>query len=169
MEKTHYRKLINPDYLGAYAIEDGADLIVTIASIGQENVIGVGGKREVCPVMRFKEDVKPMIVNSTNFKSLRKLFESPYVEDWYGKRIALYADRNVRFGGEIVEGLRIRPQLPEEEAPACSECGQVIQDSGKFTARVIAKSSAAKYGRPLCMDCVARRKGAQDGGRDGDQ
>lgn len=164
MEKTHYRKLINPDYLGAYAIEDGADLIVTIASIGQENVIGVGGKKEVCPVMRFKEDVKPMIVNSTNFKSLRKLFGSPYVEDWYDKRIALYADRNVRFGGEIVEGLRIRPQPPEEET-ACSECGQVIADSGKFSARVIARTSAAKYGKPLCMDCAARRKEAPDGGQ----
>lgn len=162
-DKTHYKKLINPDYLGAYAIEDGQDLVVTIDSLSQEAVTGVGGKVETCPVMRFKEgDVKPMIVNSTNFKTLRKLFQSPYIEDWYGRQIALYADRNVRFGGEIVEGLRIRPGVPAPQDVACAECGQIIRDSGKYKAASIVKSSVAKHGTPLCYDCYAARKEAAD-------
>jgi hypothetical protein len=161
-EKTHYRKLINPDYLGAYAIEDGADLVVTIATIGQEIIKGVGGKEELCPVMRFSEDVKPMIVNSTNFKTLRKLFQSPYVEDWYGKQIALYADRNVRFGGEIVEGLRIRSSQPTVQELECANCGKIIADSGKYKAASIIKSSMAKHGVALCMDCYTAKKEAAD-------
>ena len=43
---THWKKLTNPDYLGAYSIEDGKDLILTIAYVRQEKVIGTDGKKE---------------------------------------------------------------------------------------------------------------------------
>ena len=45
---THWKKLTNPDYLGAYSIEDGKDLILTIAYVRQEKVIGTDGKKEDC-------------------------------------------------------------------------------------------------------------------------
>ena len=35
--KTHWKKLTNPDYLGAYALEDGEDMIVTIKNVSTKN------------------------------------------------------------------------------------------------------------------------------------
>ena len=46
MAKTHWKKLSNPDYLGAYALDPGKDLIVTIQSVGEERVTGSG--RSLC-------------------------------------------------------------------------------------------------------------------------
>ena len=43
--KTHWKKLQNPDYLGAYALENGKDLIATIKTVGLEMIIGADGKK----------------------------------------------------------------------------------------------------------------------------
>lgn len=159
MTKTHYKTLINPDYLGAYAVEDGKDLVLTIDKILSEVITGTGGKKETCPVMHFVEQVKPMIVNSTNFKMMKRLFQSPFIEDWYGKKIAIYADRNVKFGGELVEGLRIRPTLPTGTPDtACADCGEIIADTERYSAKSIVQASRSKYGVPLCMVCATARK-----------
>ena len=37
---THWKKLTNPNYLGAYSIENGQDLILTIKYVQEEKVIG---------------------------------------------------------------------------------------------------------------------------------
>ena len=38
MRLTHWKKLSNPNYLGAYSIEDNKDLILTISKVQQETV-----------------------------------------------------------------------------------------------------------------------------------
>ena len=37
MRLTHWKKLSNPNYLGAYSIEDNKDLILTISKVRQGN------------------------------------------------------------------------------------------------------------------------------------
>lgn len=108
---THYRRLINPDYLGAYSLDPGKDMIITIDSVKKENVTGQGGKVDECTVARFKESVKPMILNVTNCKMIASLYGTPYIEQWSGKKIQLYATE-VKMAGEMVEALRIRPKAP---------------------------------------------------------
>ena len=76
--KTHWKKLTNPDYLGAYSIENGSDLIATIKSVALENVTGADGKKEQCTVIRFVEDLKPFICNRTNAKTISKIYDTPY-------------------------------------------------------------------------------------------
>lgn len=87
MEKTHWKKLENPDYLGAYALQPDQDLIVQIKSIAQENVYNPNNnKEEVCTVAHFVgENIKPMILNVTNCKTISKIYGTPYIEDWAGK------------------------------------------------------------------------------------
>ncbi len=100
---THWKKLTNPNYLGAYSIEDGKDLILTIGTVAEETVIGADGKREDCPVCHFEErGVKPMILNSTNMKMITKLLGTPYIENWRGHKIQIGA-KKVKAFGEIVE------------------------------------------------------------------
>jgi hypothetical protein len=106
--KTHWKQLINPDYIGAYAIPDGEDLTVTIDFVRVEQITGSGGKKEECTVAHLKGQ-KPMILNVTNSKSIHKLY-GPYIEDWAGQQITLYAS-TTKMAGEVVECLRVRPHV----------------------------------------------------------
>lgn len=121
---THWKKLHNPDYLGAYALDPGKDIVVTIREVKNEVIIGADGKKEECIVAYFQGDVKPMILNATNSKSITKLLGTPYIEQWAGKSIQLYAAKVSAFG-EQVEALRVRPKLPELKKPTL--------DPGRFT------------------------------------
>lgn len=110
--KTHWKKLVNPDYIGAYAL-DGSDLTVTIERVTRELVTGDAGKKEECTVAYLKGQ-KPFILNRTNSKMIAKLYNSPYIEDWAGKKITIYPT-TTRVAGEVTECLRIRPSIPREE------------------------------------------------------
>lgn len=107
--KTHWKKLINPDYIGAYALQPDEDLVVTIDYVQREQVTGTGGKKEECTVAHLVGQ-KPLILNVTNSKSIAKLYGS-YIEDWSGKQITLYASMT-KLAGDMVECLRIRPSMP---------------------------------------------------------
>lgn len=110
MSKTHWKRLMNPDYIGAYSLQEGEDLTVTIDYVVREQITGTGGKKEECTVAHLVKN-KPFILNATNSKSIAKLY-GVYIEDWAGKKITLYAT-TTRMGGETVECLRIRPQVAE--------------------------------------------------------
>lgn len=117
MEKTHWKKLINPNYIGVYSLKNGEDLDVTIEKVVREQVVSTGGKKEECTVA-YLIGQKPLILNRTNSKTITKLFNSPYIEDWVGKKITLFSS-TTKLAGEIVECLRIRdiaPKLPELKA-----------------------------------------------------
>lgn len=109
---THFKKLQNPDYLGSYELPNGEDLILTIKSVATEMITGNGGKKEEKMVIRFAENVKPMICNRTNAKVIAKIHKTPYIEQWAGKPIQLYSSRITAFGEEV-DALRVRDFLPK--------------------------------------------------------
>ena len=53
-----------------------------------------------------------MIPNKTNMRIITKLFGTPYIEDWSGRKVIIYAAK-VRAFGEMIEALRIKNQLPQ--------------------------------------------------------
>ena len=112
---THWKKLINPNYIGAYTLDDGKDLVVTIESIKREMVAGPDGKKEECTVAYLKGQ-KPLILNSTNSKQIEKITGTPHIEEWSGKSISLYVAK-VKAFGEVVDALRIRPTAPVVTLP----------------------------------------------------
>ena len=69
---------------------------------------------------------KPFIINRTNAKTIQKVLGSPFIEDWAGKTITVFAT-TTSVAGEVVECLRVRPSLPvavdyskyEEQLKAC--------------------------------------------------
>lgn len=116
--KTHWKQLTNPNYIGAYSLESGKDLEVQILKVTKEMVKGEGGKQAECTIAILK-DQKPLILNKTNCKTITKLFDTPYIEEWAGKKITLY--RSVaQLMGENVECLRIRDKKPEQTKPILS-------------------------------------------------
>ena len=153
---THWKKLTNPDYLGAYALDPGQDLIVTIKSVANEVVTGTDGKKETCSVMHFIEDVKPLVLNATNSKTITKLLKTPYIEQWAGRKIQLYVECGIKAFGDIVDAIRVRPFLPVEKTLVCADCGSLIEGFGKPSAEVVAKHTLNAYGRMLCSECATK-------------
>lgn len=104
--------MLNYDYLGAYSLDNGKDLTVTITRTDRELVKSAQHpKGEDCFVCYFKEVDKPMILNATNCKTIQGLY-SPYIEDWAGKRVTLYI-KDVKAFGTITDALRIRDFAPK--------------------------------------------------------
>lgn len=115
MEKTHWKKLNNYDYLGAYSLMTGdntSELVVQIESVAQEVVTGPNNKKDECLVAKLKGQ-KPLILNATNAKTITKLADSPYIEDWIGLKMTLYVAQ-VKAFGDTVDALRIRPTAPSK-------------------------------------------------------
>ena len=112
--KTHWKKTMNPNYLGAYALEPNEDLVVEITEVKTESVMNADGRNEECLVAHLK-DQKPLIVNKTNAKAISKVCRSNYIEDWKGKQIALYIS-NVKAFGELVEAIRVRTVPPKPKS-----------------------------------------------------
>lgn len=156
MSETHWKKLINPDYLGAYSLEPGQDMILTIKEVKREMITGTGGKKEECPVCHWQENQKPMIMNVTNMKTIAKLY-GPYIEKWPGQKVQIYAS-TTKFGGDTVECLRIRKDPPQEVKIACEECGQFIQPAFNMKISDLAAYTKKKYGKNLCAECAQAKK-----------
>jgi hypothetical protein len=110
--KTHWKKFYNYEYLGTQDLPGGKDMVLTIRVIQKEMVKGEGGRKEECPVIRFKEHEKGMILNRTNAKTIQAIYRTPYLEDWHGKQIQIFLKSGIKFGGNVTDGLRIRPNEP---------------------------------------------------------
>ena len=163
MEKTqtHWKKLYNPNYFGCYCFEDGKDIIATIASVGNETIVGEKGKKEEVTIIHFKEkELKPLICNKTNSKIISKIFQTPFIEEWVDRKIQMYPDRNVTFGKETVEGVRVRPFIPKvtESESKCQDCKAIIKPTDTMTVPQIVDYTNRKYGKALCTTCAGKMK-----------
>lgn len=160
MSKTNWKKLINPDYLGAYSLDSGSggysDVTATIACIRVESVTGADGKRDNCMVAHFADDkLKPMIINATNAKTLSTLFKSNYIEDWVGKKIRIGVEP-VKAFGDIVDALRIRKTLPRDDTGICEQCGKPVQATERMSAAQVIAYARKRYGGVFCAHCIAQ-------------
>lgn len=161
---THWKKLTNPAYLGAYSIEGGKDLILTISYVREEQVVGADGKKDNCVVCHWKEQQKPMILNSTNMKMITKLIGTPYIEQWAGHRIQIGIEK-VKAFGDVVEALRVRKFLPRETAQKsikCTECGADVSPQYGMSAEQLAAYTEKQFGKVLCAECATKLKEERD-------
>ena len=162
--KTHWKKLPNPDYLGAYSLsgENGyIEKVVTIENVRQETVTGTDGKKEMCMVAHLTGE-KPMILNATNCKAIAKVAGSSFVEDWAGVAVTLYVQQGIKAFGDVVDALRIRPKAPAPPA-ICDRCRNTIAPAFKMSVpQLIAYSKMHCNGATLCASCMKAFKEMQD-------
>jgi len=123
--KTHWRKIINQDYLNEsdFYNENGdvITLIANIKSIKEQKVTNPGGKTDELLVLSFNE-CKPLIMSAKiNFKNIESALKTPFIEEWIGKAIEIYYDPNVKFGRDKVGGVRIKPVAPKSVLPELTE------------------------------------------------
>lgn len=162
------------EYLGAEDLEPGTEPVLTIKAL-YNGMITLARGKERHDVIAFVEEkipgminqVRPLVVNATNRKTLRKIYKAVTAETLVGKKIKLYLEHNVRdpSTGDKVDGIRIRPQVPDGKAPAtikCEGCGKNVTGMGNFTAEQIAENARKKYGKCLCVECSQKAKAEAD-------
>lgn len=168
------------------AVEDfasGAEPILTIKEVGYGECVLDQGRREEHDVIFFMEAsvpglpvVRPMLVNSTNRKTLMAVYGDLSAEVLMGKRIRLYVDPRVRaVGGGTTAGIRIRKLVPPEPAQPiqtsrnnpvppviCSDCGAPITAAGDVPAEQVLSNGRQWFGQDLCAECQNKRIAAQN-------
>ena len=82
--------LVNPDYIGAYMLEQGQDMVITFESVKTRNGNRFGREKEECTVAHLRGQ-KPFIVEPHERQKITKVLGSPYIEDWVGKSVVVYA------------------------------------------------------------------------------
>lgn len=109
-------EMIESKYLKQSDVEEETE--VTIVKVGQINVAREDAEPEMKWAVRFQEFKKPMVLNSTNIQLLAKACESEDTDDWIGKKVVIYSDPNVSFGGKLVGGLRVKLQVKKKATAA---------------------------------------------------
>lgn len=104
---THWKKLTNPNYIGSHDLQPGQEVVITLRSIANEMVKGPDGKEEQCVVAQIDGARKPMILNKTNMKIIAKVLDTPYIEEWSGRKVKIYSAK-VKAFGELVDALRVK-------------------------------------------------------------
>jgi hypothetical protein len=158
------------EYMGADDIATGIEPILTIQHLYRGKVTLSRGK-EVKNVLTFVEEsvpgiseVRPLIVNSTNRQTLKKLYKQVTANALEGKKIQLWIEHGVRnpSKNELTDGIRIRDFIPKEgkayKAPKCACCGKDITGMSGFTAEQIAANTKSKYGKQMCIECGQKAK-----------
>jgi len=104
-------------YLKADDLEEG-DLVVAIKDAQFEEFPDPKTKRpDQKPVLYFRGDTKPLVLNKTNYKTISTLLGSDDTDDWVGRSITLYATEVESFG-ETMLGIRVRAKLPAKATAA---------------------------------------------------
>ena len=92
-------KIVDPNFINAELIgTEGAEKIVTIKDIDFAECYDEGSKQKLQKQSVFFEEGKPLVLNKTNAKTLKKLFSpnSDNPADAVGHKVLLL--RRVRFG-----------------------------------------------------------------------
>ena len=156
-----FRKYMDKNYLGAWDVPKGKDLVLTIDHCEQNDVKNERGSEKKLTLHFVEREYQPMILNTTNSKRIGEVCGSLDVEDWENKKISIYVEKVTAFGG-TTDALRIRPYPPKVEELICEECGAVIEDvtidGKKYKGRVIAENAKTKFGKYLCYECAQKAK-----------
>lgn len=113
-------------------IAEKGKCILTIKEAYYETGVNVSGNKTDGYFIDFVEDVKPMVVNSTNRKTIAKMVEiakkiqpveARNLLSWAGFTIELQFNPNVKMMGQVVGGIVVSPIAPiiEKKKPTFQE------------------------------------------------
>lgn len=133
MTETHYRKAFNSPYLSAADIVEPVALTIAKVALEVDKTKQTKESRNTAyfseKEIRPGEELKPMVLNVHNSEVLRDMCGTPFIEHWSGP-VTVYVDKNVKFGRDIVEGLRLKPRTEQtlsedEQASVTALCKEV--------------------------------------------
>lgn len=110
---------IDTMYPGKYLDKPDAKtpLLLTIANLTLENLALEGAQPKMRWCAHFKEVDKLLVLNQVNLQMGAIACKSTNTDHWIGKKIVVFVDPTVVFGGKVVGGLRIRAPKNQPETP----------------------------------------------------
>jgi hypothetical protein len=169
-DKTHYRKAFDSPYLSSADIVEPTTLTIKRVTLEKDRTKKT---KELFNTAWFVEKelrpgeiLKPMILNATNSKTVKALTGSPYIEDWNDVRVTVYVDKNVKFGNEILEGLRISPkppgrkQITPEQTKAWESAKAAYMRDGNLEAVLARVDISEAHQRQLIVECTPEQEKA---------
>ena len=119
-----YRSMFEGKYIGAWNLVDSEgnkrDMVLTIAHVEAQQIIGEGGKTNKKPLITFepKGDFVPlpMVAGKTVAKTIAAMYGND-TRAWVGRKITLFAT-TTSVGGQEKDCIRIRPSIPVEKGAA---------------------------------------------------
>lgn len=94
--------------------EDG--IVLTVRGFKREMLDGDNGEEEKTILYFVEQNYKPMVLGPTNRDLLRLATKASNPTEAKGKKILVFADPTVSFGGKVTGGLRIR-KAPAQSVP----------------------------------------------------
>ena len=156
MSLESWEKIIDPNFLNAELIgEIGAERVVTIKDIDMAECYDEGMKAKVQKQTVFFEECKPMVLNKTNAKTLKRLF-SPNSDDpknAFGHKVLLKVEEVKAFGKKTT-GIRIKEYSEE----LCPVCGKPILPYGGKTVAEVKQIAMQHVGAIMCGPCIKAKK-----------
>ena len=107
---TDYRGMYDREYIGAWDIPKGKDVVVEISRVECKELVSNRGKNKK-PIVHFVGKEKAFVCNKTNGKAIAGMYGND-TKEWTGKKIALYST-TTNAGGETVDCIRVRPTPPQ--------------------------------------------------------
>lgn len=83
-------------------------VVATIDGYEQVNVALESQAPELKWCLKFREGLKPMVLNWTNGQLIEQITGSDDFDRWIGQKIVLFNDKNISFAGKITGGIRVR-------------------------------------------------------------
>lgn len=161
--KTHFRKAFDSPYLSSADLVEPTVLTIARVTLEKDRTKKTPDlfntahfvERELRP----GEVLKPMILNATNSKTMKDLAGSAFIDDWNNIPVIIYVDKNVRFGKESVEGLRISPKAPEKKVivpggKAWDNAKAAYRRDGDLRAVLQRASMSAEHQAQLISECA---------------
>lgn len=163
MSLPSWEKIIDPNFINAELIGDvGAERVVTIKDIDMAECYDEGSKTKVQKQTVFFEECKPMVLNKTNAKTLKKLFSpnSDTPSDAFGHRVVLKVEEVKAFGKKTT-GIRIK-EFSEEKCPICGKV--ILPYAGKSVAE-IKEIAQRNLGSVMCGECMKNKAKENNDGK----
>ena len=146
----HINAIKQSKYLARNDVGSGLD--VTIKGIDQANVAMEGEPPEMKYVLHFAEPIKPMVLNSTNAQLIALALKSEETDEWIGRKICLYDDPTVSFGGKLVGGVRCRPCAQPSPTPRATAAKSSATEKTRLWALNLLMAAPGQTNRQMVTD-----------------
>ena len=163
MSLPSWEKIIDPNFINAELIGGvGAERVVTIKDIDLAECYDEATKAKIQKQTIFFEECKPMVLNKTNAKTLKRLFSpnSDTPSDAFGHRVILKVEEVKAFGKKTT-GIRIK-EFSEEKCPVC---GKIILPYAGKTVDEIKEISQRNLGEIMCGECMKNKAKEKNNGQ----
>ena len=122
IDAMKYRKSTHLDGVDVeMIIAEKGNCILTIKDAYYNTNVDVSGNKTDGYFLEFEENVKPMVVNSVNRKTISNIIkmnkgcsavESRNIGNWIGQTIELIFDSSIKMMGKNTGGIRVKPTSP---------------------------------------------------------